>query len=131
MILTTFTIALTIAGLSLLWRNFRYDTDNPLYPFFEKLPYGIRKPITCGLCVTYWITCLILFVYNPLYATILPLLAHTPTLIQYVGAFIGTWMITGTVAVCIVYTVDTLYQISHFFAHKAHEPHHSQTPDAD
>lgn len=131
-IYTTIPTILTIAGFSLLWRNFRYDTDNPLYSFFENLPYGIRKPITCGLCVTYWITLLVLCIYNPLFTYIFPALTHLPVILQYSSSFISTWMITGTVSVMVVYFIDTLYQVSHFFAHKAHESHqhtHTSSPE--
>lgn len=117
--------ALTITGLTLLWRNFRYDTDNPLHKHFERLPYLLRKPITCGLCITYWITFITLWFYNPLHTT-LSLDARSLTLIsESFMHFVASWMITGTVAVAIVYTIETFYQVSHTFAHRAHhEPAH-------
>lgn len=117
MILDLIFSAMAVAGVSALWRNFRYDTDNPANKYLNKLPYILKKPITCGICFTFWAA----GVFNIFFV---PLLGWLPlqrfSLEIPLAEFFVSWMVLGTASALILYILDTFFEVSHFYKHKAH-----------
>lgn len=105
-------LAVVIASISILWRIFRYDTENPINGYLDRWPYLPKKLITCGVCFTFWIT--LVFVLYSQYRNNIPFSTESIFL---------DWMTTGFYAVMLVYVFDTFYQISHYFKHKAEQGH--------
>lgn len=112
-----------IAGIASLWRNFRYDTDNPANAYLNKLPYFLKKPITCGLCVTFWIAFFFSIFFIPLGEWLPPTRFFFSDTVEVLVTFFTSWMIVGTGAALILYFLDTLFEISHFYKHTAHTLH--------
>lgn len=113
-------IAAAVAGVSLLWRVYRYDSENPLNVYLDKLPYLFRKPITCGMCVTFWISLCATILYTPLAGIVSSLPTRFPFMNAPVVGFVFEWMVLGTTAALFVYVIDTFYQVSHYYKHAAH-----------
>ncbi len=112
--------AAAVAGIVALWRNFRYDTDNPANIYLDRLPYLLQKPITCGLCVTFWIA----LIFESIFAVpnaLPPTHAFIPDTWTAVAGFIASWMVLGTVSAFILYMLDTFFEVSHFYKHRAHQ----------
>jgi hypothetical protein len=111
-----------VAGVALLWRNFRYDRDLSINARIDALPYLIRKPITCGLCVTFWIAGATTLVFHPFAALVasLPYRHQTLEPLRLPLEFGAQWMALGVGAVAIVYVIDTFFQISHVLKHRSH-----------
>lgn len=116
---------MVIAGVASLWRNFRYDKENPANRFFDKLPYFFRKSLTCGLCFTFWTA----FVYNILFEPLGGWLSRARFVFsgqtESVLAFLVSWMVVGTGAALVLYLLDTLFEVSHYYKHRAHHDTHS------
>ncbi len=111
-----------IAGAAILWRNFRYDKENPANKYLDRLPYWLRKPVTCGVCFTYWAAGAYAIVVDPLTDWIPPFRFPFGAA-EALMTFFFCWMILGTGAAFIVYVLDTFFEISHYYKHKAAHEH--------
>ena len=120
MFTTLFFSSLVVAGVALLWRNFRYDNENPANIYINRLNYWLRKPITCGLCFTYWVALVFVIFFNPLMGWLPPLRFELGSL-QSPFVFGVSWMVVGTGAAFVVYFLDTFFEVSHYYAHQAHK----------
>jgi hypothetical protein len=113
---------LTVSGAVLLWRTYRYDEENAFNKKLDALPYLLRKPITCGLCFTFWLSLLAAIIFVP-FAEWLPLLQYRFALGEAVSGllnFLVSWLALGTATTFLVYVIDTFYQVSHYYKHAAH-----------
>jgi hypothetical protein len=108
-----------IAGIALLWRNFRYDTDNPANTYINQLNYWLQKPITCGLCFTFWTALIFDIFFDPLQGW-LPSMRFALGAWEPFFAFCSAWMVLGTGATFAVYVIDTFFQVSHYYKHQTH-----------
>jgi len=111
-----------VAGVAALWRNFRYDTDNPANKYLNRLPYVLRKPITCGLCVTFWVALAFTALFDPLVSWLPPTRFAFSETLQTILAFLSSWMALGTGSALMLYVLDTFLEVSHFYKHRAHGP---------
>lgn len=118
----TLFIAAAVTGLVLLWRTFRYDDENPLNAKLDAWPYVLRKPITCGLCITFWLALLsaLLFEPFPQMMNMIALRIALPPGITDLIRFLASWLALGTLSSAMVYFIDTFYQVSHYYKHAAH-----------
>ena len=117
-------IVVAVAGVALLWRTYRYDSDNKFNTVLDRLPYALRKPITCGLCFTFWISLLATIIFSP-FAAAIAFLPYRFALGGAIGVvnFLIQWFALGTAAVTVVYVVDTFFEISHYLKHAVGEQH--------
>lgn len=115
----TLIIAAAVTGISLLWRTYRYDPDNSFNSVLNRLPYALRKPITCGLCFTFWISLVATALFVPFGAltSSLPLRFVPGSTTEAVIMFLVEWFALGAIAAFAVYVVDTLFQVSHYYKH--------------
>lgn len=118
--------ALIVAGLSLLWRNFRYDDDNPIKEKLDALPYFIKKPITCGVCFTFWFAFFVNSIALRDHTWWSALGNYAPSFWGFIVRFFGSWMILGVTAAFIVYSFVLLFEISHVIAHKVESLHRDE-----
>jgi hypothetical protein len=118
-------VVLAVAGVSLLWRTYRYDPENPFNDKLDRLPYVLRKPVTCGLCFTFWISCVCTVILVPLanVAFALPYRFPVAAIFRSIIGFGIEWFALGTLATAVVYAVDVLFQVSHYYKHKAAHEH--------
>jgi len=113
-----------IAAITLLCRitlKEKYVEDK-----VDALPYLVRKPITCGVCRTFWITFVFQFLFVRFQENVfLPGLRQGSFggVIAGLTGFFVSWMVTGMAAVFIFYLFLTFYEGSHYLAHKAEEMH--------
>jgi hypothetical protein len=118
-IMETLLIVLAVAGLTLLWRTYRYDSDIGFNAALNRLPYFLQKPITCGICLTFWASLVAVLIFYPFpeLITVLPYrFALGPAA---VNNFFVQWFALGTLASAVVYFIDTLFHVSHYFRHAA------------
>lgn len=126
----TVLIVIATAGVALLWRTYRYDSDNRFNAALDRLPYILRKPVTCGLCFTFWTAFFESFVFSPFPSLVsgLPFRIVLEEGGVSVATFLVQWLALGTCATAVVYIVDTFYEISHYLKHSVgvlhdHENH--------
>lgn len=110
-----------IAGVALLYRNYRYDQENSLNKYIDRLPYFLNKPLSCGLCFTFWVALAYNFVFTPLDFWSPEFRYQFSNTTKEVLTFLSSWMILGTGSGFIVYFIDTFFQVSHYFKHKTHK----------
>jgi hypothetical protein len=118
----TLITAAVIAALSLLARiTLR---EKPVEALVDRLPYLLQKPITCGVCRTFWMTFISQFLFNTqiqnysqIFQAYIQGLPSTPV------TFLVSWMITAMLAVSMLYIFLTFYEGSHYLTHKAEEMH--------
>ena len=101
-----------ISAIALLWRVFSKETI--IEKAIDGLPHLIKKPLTCGVCFTFWLSFFCNLIFNPVLWNI-----SANSLIN----FLAHWMITGMVSVSIYYIFLTFYEGSHYLAHKAEKLH--------
>ncbi|MDB5244387.1 MAG: hypothetical protein JWN18_257 [Parcubacteria group bacterium] len=120
--MTIILIVLATAGVSLLWRTYRYDSENSFNVVLDAWPFWIRKPLTCGLCFTFWIALIVSGIFSPFTHLIgdLPYRVEPEYWTAQIVAFLVGWLALGTLSVFVLYLIDTLFQISHYFKHAAH-----------
>lgn len=109
-----------LASHTLLWRIL--SREKLLTEKIEKLPYLIQKPLTCGVCFTFWLT----FFYQLI-------LIHSPHIFYHIDwkshilidlfYFVFYWWVTAFIAVFIYYLFLTWYEGSHYLAHLAEKIH--------
>jgi hypothetical protein len=125
--MTTFLIAAAVAGTALLWRNYRYDSEIRINGALDRLPYLLQKPITCGLCFTFWISLVATIIFFPFPALIesLPYRLQLSEPVMAFVTFFVQWFALGALSTMIVYIVDTLFEASHYLKHAvgAHHDH--------
>lgn len=116
--------AVAIAGVSLLWRTYRYDDENPLNKYLDRLPYLPRKSITCGICFTFWVAFLFAIIFEPLQGFLpenrFDFSLGTLGMLE----FIFSWMVLGSLSALLVYLIETLFQVSHYYKHESQTSHH-------
>ena len=117
----TILIALATAGVALLWRTYRYDSDNQFNATLDRLPYMLRKPITCGLCFTFWVSFVTTVVFSP-FQELVPILPYRFGAVTLI-TFLVQWFALGTLSTFVVYIVDTFFEISHYLKHAVGEQH--------
>lgn len=120
--MTTILIILATAGIALLWRTYRYDADNQFNRIIDGWPFWIRKPLTCGLCFTFWVALGACILFSPFaeLTTALPYRFALDARVMSLMTFLIQWLALGTLAAAAVYLIDTLFQISHYYKHAAH-----------
>ncbi len=113
-------LATAISAVSLLWRIFsRHDFIKNKIEYF---PYVFKKPLTCGVCFTFWLTLAALLIFTPFDGWQLPL-RWSLGFITDTAIFITHWFILGMGAVFLYYVFLTFYEGSHYLAHKAESLH--------
>lgn len=126
MTFSTLLVAGAVAGATLLWRTYRYDSDVAFNAYLNRLPYYFQKPITCGICITFWLSLAATIIFSPLKNAVMAVPSRF-TLPQDLATIIGfglEWLFLGMIAAAIVYAIDTVFHVSHYFRHAAH-PHDS------
>lgn len=108
-----------VAGTTALWRTFRYDKENPVNAYIDSWPYWARKPITCGLCSTFWIALCYSFTIALDPSELIPFTFTHPAYI-----FFTKWILLGSFAAIELYVFVFFFDVSHYYAHQAH--HHAQ-----
>lgn len=131
MFLTILFGAGVITAISLLWRVFRYDDDNPLKKRLDTLPYLLQKPITCGICSTFWFALIYTAFAYPVYGLtpFFPSFEVLSSSLIGFAHFVCTWMIFGLTSISLYYVFLTFYEVSHYYAHLAHPTHTHSHPE--
>jgi sterol desaturase/sphingolipid hydroxylase (fatty acid hydroxylase superfamily) len=110
-----------VAGTAALWRTFRYDDENPLNKKIDAWPYILRKPITCGVCSTFWIALIYSFGFDLSPEVLIPL--STAPWFASTFSFLAEWMLLGFAAIFQLYIFVFFFDVSHYYAHKAEHAH--------
>lgn len=108
-----------ISAVILLWRV--TIKEKLVAKFIDRLPYLVRKPLTCGVCSTFWLSFIAQFIFVKVPSEYIPFFAAFPE--NSVATFFASWMITGMASVFVYYLFATFYEGSHYLAHKAEKMH--------
>jgi hypothetical protein len=119
MIYNLFLSAIFIAALSLLAR---ITLNEPaVEKAANRLPYILQKPLTCGVCRTFWFSFFAQFFFLQFETNFL--LPYIQGPFQTIGEFLLSWVITGMTATAIFYVVVALDEGAHYLSHKVDEMH--------
>ena len=119
-ILTSF----TVAGIAVLWRSFLYDSAALRDGIRARLPKFFAKALTCGMCFTYWLSLLVVVVFDPLGGWLPPLRfgvapwAYAPLQITV------SWMAIGMLSVFIRFSYAALSELVHYQVHHVNHKDH-------
>lgn len=112
--------SMVISAVALLWRIF--SREEFIAPKIEALPYLIRKPLTCGVCFSFWMSLLYIISFRPSFSGVSISAQMSPKCL-FLTKFFTDWMILGMSSVFILYVFLTFWEGSHYFSHKAEELH--------
>lgn len=118
--------ALFTASIAVVWRNLLTDIPALHAWIGNNLPRVLSKAIRCGFCSTYWISFIVVIIFNP-FGEYMPLLRISmPDFLLHIGAFLFAWMSVGMVAVFIRFIYIAIQEFVHYELHtlnKEDSPH--------
>lgn len=112
-----FFYALWSAGIVTIWDKIRHDFPALENALQTKLPWLIRKPLICGLCLSYWVSLFLVLGTAP----------QVPLSFVSGNAILGLWFmwfVTGFMAWAFFAVVLALHHVIHFLDEKISH-HHS------
>lgn len=108
--------SLFVAGIAVCWRNLQTDL-NALSSALSKLPYLLRKPLTCGFCFTFWAALATALIANPLAGVSGLWQTSVPAAWQPLADLFVGWVVVGMLAVIIRFGYVVLQELVHYQVH--------------
>jgi len=119
-ILTSF----AIAGASVLWRSFLYDSRMLREGVRGRLPKFFGKALTCGLCFTFWLSLFVALITDPFAGWLPPFrFALSPGLYAPIQIFVS-WMALGMLSALIRFSYAALSELVHYQVHHVNHKDH-------
>lgn len=118
-----FIASLSLAGATVLWRN--WIADHPSWKkAIQKHMKGFQKMLLCGSCFTYWLSLAYLILFQPL-ATWTPVARlDLPEQVTAVIVFLINWMALSWMAVTLRFLYVIIQELVSMLVHKVNEHSH-------
>lgn len=116
MLIDYFFSILTVAGIAVLWRNLLKDLAW-LKHLVGKLPWILKKAVSCGFCFTYWLSLFFVILCNPLQGWLPPLRIDLSSYLILPLQILMSWMIVGIGSVIIRFGYAALQELVHHQVH--------------
>jgi hypothetical protein len=123
MILQLIVTSIFVAGIAVCWRNLQ--TDLPcLSKLLNELPWGWRKPLTCGFCFTFWVALVTTLIANPLTGVSVSFNANLPASWFFLTDIFVGWVTVGMLAVIVRFGYVVLQELVYYQVHHLRHNEH-------
>lgn len=110
-----FLCSVIASAIAVLWRKTLVDSPKVVEVLQRRLPAFFAEALTCGACVSFWISLLFAVALNPLHNWIL--LHDRMGEYANVASFVASWMAIGMGTVCLRFLATLLQEASHHMYH--------------
>ncbi len=113
-----------IAGAAVVWRSFLYDFKWLREGIKSHTPIYIGKMLTCGTCFTYWLTLLVVIIFDPLAGWLPTQRVQLGGEVAVLLQIVFSWMAIALIATLLRFGYAAISELVHYQVHKLNHREH-------